>query len=326
MGSGHWIGVNPEGDPPSVTRPQPRPPKKDDDDDNDNHNNNNGNVGSNNSHKATNNMSSNVPNAKTPAAVASKPAAASNCIQIGDTGSNVKAVQELLIGAGVWKVNVNGKTSYLTTDGDFGKTTLAAAKEFQGKYGLATDGVVGPATMNALCKVNLLGVTDSMLKGGYGRPSSKHNPKQQLADYEGQETSNGGAVHTFVEFVKGAVSSADNITGGIGQGTNGQIQGDSAAFYVGKLSTDAAITTYGAYETVKGMVETETGGLGIVVSFGNTKTLAAVVALTGKGVAEAGLGSYLASNGLQNTINDAMQYANGGNSPEAKEPTSPGNL
>lgn len=53
----------------------------------------------------------------------------------------------------------------MTTDGDFGKTTLAAVKEFQSKHGLAADGVVGPATINALCKANLLGVTDIMLKG-----------------------------------------------------------------------------------------------------------------------------------------------------------------
>ena len=162
--------------------------KDDKDDRNHQQQDNNDNVGSNNSHKATNNMNSNAPNAKAPVPVASKPSSP-NCTELGDKGSDVEYIQGLLRGAGIWKVNVNGEMKELKVDRDFGKITKAAVEKFQGEHGLHVDGIVGPATLKALCQANLLGITDSMLKGGYGRLSSK----QPLADYGGQGTVNPGS-------------------------------------------------------------------------------------------------------------------------------------
>lgn len=58
----------------------------------------------------------------------------------GDRGSAVELLQDRLNGAGFG----------LVADGDFGKATLDAVKEFQRLNGLVADGVVGAATKKAL--------------------------------------------------------------------------------------------------------------------------------------------------------------------------------
>jgi hypothetical protein len=62
-------------------------------------------------------------------------ASSSRSLQLGSTGSSVKAVQRRL------RVSVTGY---------FGRQTQAAVKRFQRRRGLEVDGIVGPATARAL--------------------------------------------------------------------------------------------------------------------------------------------------------------------------------
>lgn len=59
---------------------------------------------------------------------------------VGDSGPNVYSIQHLL--------NAHGHA--LTADGQFGSTTESKVKSFQSSKGLTADGVVGPATWEAL--------------------------------------------------------------------------------------------------------------------------------------------------------------------------------
>ena len=61
----------------------------------------------------------------------------------GDKGAYVKELQEKLINRGY----SCGKSG---ADGKFGNDTLAAVKQFQADHGIAVDGIVGPATWDAL--------------------------------------------------------------------------------------------------------------------------------------------------------------------------------
>ena len=61
-------------------------------------------------------------------------------VKYGDSGTNAKIVQQML--------NRNGYK--LDVDGIFGDNTLAAVNDFQKKYGLAVDGIVGQDTWQAL--------------------------------------------------------------------------------------------------------------------------------------------------------------------------------
>jgi hypothetical protein len=82
-----------------------------------------------------------------PATTASSPPpsaqAPSQTLQPGDTGSQVKTLQRALATLGF---------SAGTPDGDYGPATKFAVEKFQVAKGLAEDGVVGPATLNALQK------------------------------------------------------------------------------------------------------------------------------------------------------------------------------
>jgi hypothetical protein len=82
-------------------------------------------------------------------------------VRRGNTGNAVKAAQAQL--------NANGAS--LTVDGDFGGGTESAAKAYQTKANLASDGIIGPNTWNAL----VLG-----LGGGGGGSGSE---RKQLAQY-----------------------------------------------------------------------------------------------------------------------------------------------
>ena len=67
----------------------------------------------------------------------------SNNLVFGSEGDRVKTLQENLIKLGYDL----GKTG---ADGDFGTKTLTAVKDFQQKHNLKVDGIVGPATENAI--------------------------------------------------------------------------------------------------------------------------------------------------------------------------------
>lgn len=60
----------------------------------------------------------------------------------GETGDDVKAMQELLVQLG----------AHLQPDGDFGPATESAVRDFQRKHGLDPDGMIGPGTRAALSK------------------------------------------------------------------------------------------------------------------------------------------------------------------------------
>lgn len=76
-------------------------------------------------------------------APAPKPSVNNNVLSIGDTGENVKKLQEQLVKLGY---NVGSKGP----DGDFGSKTYAAVIDFQRKHNLDDDGIVRPLTENAI--------------------------------------------------------------------------------------------------------------------------------------------------------------------------------
>lgn len=71
---------------------------------------------------------------------ASQPQETKNWLEYGDTGDEVKKLQEML-----------NKIGYrLSLDGSFGPATLAAVKNFQSKNGLTVDGLFGPQSKEKL--------------------------------------------------------------------------------------------------------------------------------------------------------------------------------
>lgn len=76
-------------------------------------------------------------------APAPKPSINNDVLSIGDTGEDVKELQEWLVKLGY---NVGSKGP----DGDFGSKTYAAVIDFQRKYNLKDDGIVGSLTENAI--------------------------------------------------------------------------------------------------------------------------------------------------------------------------------
>jgi len=79
----------------------------------------------------------------TPASTTPTTEAPAQTLSPGDTGSQVKVLQRALAALGFSP----GKP-----DGDYGPSTQVAVERFQVAKGLAEDGVVGPATLNALQK------------------------------------------------------------------------------------------------------------------------------------------------------------------------------
>ncbi|NPU63395.1 peptidoglycan-binding protein [Bradyrhizobium sp. 83012] len=61
-------------------------------------------------------------------------------VRLGDDGPAVQWLQQRLVAHGFT----------LTVDGDFGPATRAAVRTFQGRQGLAADGIAGPLTWKAL--------------------------------------------------------------------------------------------------------------------------------------------------------------------------------
>lgn len=76
-------------------------------------------------------------------APAPKPSINNDVLSIGDTGEDVRKLQEQLVKLGY---NVGSKGP----DGDFGSKTYAAVIDFQRKHNLKDDGIVGPLTENAI--------------------------------------------------------------------------------------------------------------------------------------------------------------------------------
>ncbi|SFB38013.1 peptidoglycan-binding protein [Clostridium frigidicarnis] len=70
-------------------------------------------------------------------------AAGIELLRIGSIGERVAGIQQNLINKG-YSVGVYG------ADGSFGQGTYDAVVKFQGDHGLSADGIVGPATWNAL--------------------------------------------------------------------------------------------------------------------------------------------------------------------------------
>ncbi|MBE6047648.1 MAG: peptidoglycan-binding protein [Clostridium sp.] len=64
-------------------------------------------------------------------------------LRIGDKGDAVRNLQNLLISKGY-------SCGSAGADGDFGQSTYNAVIKFQGDHGLSQDGIVGPATWEAL--------------------------------------------------------------------------------------------------------------------------------------------------------------------------------
>ena len=72
-----------------------------------------------------------------------QPSVNNDVLSIGDTGEDVRELQEWLVKLGY---NVGSKGP----DGDFGSKTYAAVIDFQRKHNLKDDGIVGPLTENAI--------------------------------------------------------------------------------------------------------------------------------------------------------------------------------
>jgi peptidoglycan LD-endopeptidase CwlK len=68
-----------------------------------------------------------------------------NYYELGDEGEKIKEIQQKLIKLGY---QLNGGA-----DGIFGQSTLNAVKQFQSKYGLAVDGIVGENTLKKIDEV-----------------------------------------------------------------------------------------------------------------------------------------------------------------------------
>ena len=81
-------------------------------------------------------------NAPAPAP-APQPSINNDVLSIGDTGEDVRELQEWLVKLGY---NVGSKGP----DGDFGSKTYTAVVDFQRKHNLDDDGIVGPLTKNAI--------------------------------------------------------------------------------------------------------------------------------------------------------------------------------
>ncbi len=121
---------------------------------------------------------------------------AENLLSIGDKGDAVKDLQKLLIGAGIYKVEINGKTRYLEEDGDFGKITQAAVKVYQEKKGLTVDGIAGPQTLKSLIGSNYNKYAEILdkMQFGKGQYNNDKEEAQRLANTMG--TGNAGPTLT----------------------------------------------------------------------------------------------------------------------------------
>ena len=111
-----------------------------------------------------------------------QPSINNDVLSIGDTGEDVKELQEWLVKLGY---NVGSKGP----DGDFGSKTYAAVIDFQRKNNLDDDGIVGPLTKNAIKEAikNMDTIKDFVFEPGV-----------EVALLNGAEFTNGKAVASWM--------------------------------------------------------------------------------------------------------------------------------
>jgi uncharacterized protein YcbK (DUF882 family) len=115
-------------------------------------------------------------------APAPKPSINNDVLSIGDTGEDVRELQEWLVKLGY---NVGSKGP----DGDFGSKTYTAVIDFQRKHDLDDDGIVGPLTKNAIKEAikNMDIINDFVFEPGV-----------EVALLNGAEFTNGKAVASWM--------------------------------------------------------------------------------------------------------------------------------
>ena len=115
-------------------------------------------------------------------APAPQPSINNDVLSIGDTGEDVRELQEWLVKLGY---NIGSKGP----DGDFGSKTYAAVIDFQRKNNLDDDGIVGPLTKNAIKEAikNMDIVNDFVFEPGV-----------EVALLNGAEFTNGKAVASWM--------------------------------------------------------------------------------------------------------------------------------
>lgn len=113
---------------------------------------------------------------------APQPSINNDVLSIGDTGEDVRELQEWLVKLGY---NVGSKGP----DGDFGSKTYAAVIDFQRKYDLDDDGIVGPLTKNAIKEAikNMDVINDFVFEPGV-----------EVALLNGAEFTNGKAIASWM--------------------------------------------------------------------------------------------------------------------------------
>ena len=113
---------------------------------------------------------------------APKPSISNDVLSIGDTGEDVRELQEWLVKLGY---NVGSKGP----DGDFGSKTYTAVIDFQRKHDLNDDGIVGPLTKNAIKEAikNMDIINDFVFEPGV-----------EVALLNGAEFTNGKAVASWM--------------------------------------------------------------------------------------------------------------------------------
>ncbi|MBW4445152.1 MAG: peptidoglycan-binding protein [Plectolyngbya sp. WJT66-NPBG17] len=107
----------------------------------------------------------------TPTATATDPT-----LRQGDSGAAVTELQQLL----------NAKGINIAVDGIFGDATRAAVVQFQKQSGIATDGIVGPQTWQALRRGAPIQLTDAAI---YYKPSNYPYQKEAFEWLQSQLSS-----------------------------------------------------------------------------------------------------------------------------------------
>ena len=133
-----------------------------------------------------------------------------NCnslLKIGNKGTEVVRLQNALISKG-YSCGASG------ADGDFGQGTYNAVVAFQRDYGLDVDGIVGPATWNALS--NIISNSQAMLR--LGSKGDEVRKLQKLLISKGYSC---GASGADGDFGQGTYNAVINFQRGNGLGVDG---------------------------------------------------------------------------------------------------------